>query len=96
MEGGQNSDMTLPFISDSILEKQESDKSSRKTSAANERVFIHAHTGESYTEHRCSVTQTVFNGTVIYLTNCHLSIFLCVVFLLRHCINPLSFLLILT
>ncbi|XP_010914086.1 amino acid transporter AVT1A isoform X1 [Elaeis guineensis] len=61
-EGGPNSDMRLPFISDSILDKQGSDKSSRNTSAADERVFFHVHTGEGYTEHCCSVTQTVFNG----------------------------------
>ncbi|KAG1347726.1 putative Amino acid transporter AVT1B [Cocos nucifera] len=45
-EGGPNSDMRLPFISDSILDKQGSDKSLRNTSAADERVLFPVHTGE--------------------------------------------------
>ncbi|XP_026657676.2 amino acid transporter AVT1A isoform X2 [Phoenix dactylifera] len=62
-EGGLNSDMRLPFISGSTFEKQESGKSLKNTLAADEHVSFHVqHTAEGYIEHRCSVTQTVFNG----------------------------------
>lgn len=62
-QGGLNSDMKLPLISDSILEKQESDKNLRNTLAADEHVSFHLqYTGEGCIGHGCNVTQTVFNG----------------------------------
>jgi len=74
-QSGQDLNLKLPLLSDSILEKQESDKNLRKplTSPLGESISFPAqYTGEGYISHGCSVTQTVFNGKVIF---CKITIF---------------------
>lgn len=64
-QSGRDLNLKSPLLSDSILEKQESDKNLRKpaTSVVGESISFHMqYTGEGYISHGCSVTQTVFNG----------------------------------
>lgn len=61
----QDSDMSLPLLSDSVPEKQESSKNLRKSfslPAAETLSFHPQDTGEGNLGHGCSFTQTVFNG----------------------------------
>lgn len=65
---GLGSDLKLPFLSDKLDGKQESAKSLRKYlgSVTDDKLSFHLqHTGEVYIGQGCSVTQTVFNGTII-------------------------------
>jgi hypothetical protein len=70
---GLGSDLKLPLVSDKADGKQDSVKNLPKTlsSIRDERVsFQLQHTGEIYISQGCSVTQTVFNGTIIWIQKC--------------------------
>jgi hypothetical protein len=70
---GLGSDLKLPLVSDKADGKQDSVKTLPKTlgSIRDERVsFQLQHTGELYITQGCNVTQTVFNGTTIWIQKC--------------------------
>lgn len=59
----QDLDLKSPLIYGSLLENQESDKNLRKSIPSRGSISFHStYSGEIYTPHGCSVTQTVFNG----------------------------------
>lgn len=79
LDGGRSSlgsDLKLPLLSDKLDGKQDSVKSLRKTlgSAIDRKSsLLTQHTGEVYIAQGCSVTQTVFNGTIINMLDCSIT-----------------------
>ena len=76
---GLGSDLKLPLVSDKADGNQDSVKNLPKTlsSIRDERVsFQLQHTGEIYISQGCSVTQTVFNGTIIWIQRVQLTCYI--------------------